>query len=60
ELVALGLVDELALSWTPNLVGGARGDHPRLLDGTDVDIDLTCRHLLEEDGTLLGLWRPAR
>ncbi|WEV78999.1 dihydrofolate reductase family protein [Janibacter cremeus] len=60
ELVALGLVDELALSWTPNLVGGARGDHPRLLDGADVDVDLTCRHLLEEDGTLLGLWCPVR
>ncbi|WP_277455620.1 dihydrofolate reductase family protein [Janibacter sp. DB-40] len=60
ELVALGLVDEIALSWTPNLVGGGRGDHPRLLEGADVDVELACRHLLEEDGTLLGLWRPVR
>ena len=60
ELVALDLVDEVALSWTPRLVGGSRGDHPRFLDGADVDIDLTCRHLLEEDGTLLGLWRVER
>lgn len=60
ELVATGLVDELALSWTPHLVGGTRSTHPRLLDGADVDVDLTCRHLLEEDGTLLGLWRVER
>lgn len=59
ELVAAGLVDELGLSWTPHLVGGGRGTHPRILDGVDVDVDLTCRHLLEEDGTLLGLWRVA-
>lgn len=57
ELVAAGLVDELALSWTPHLVGGDRRAHPRLLDGADVDVELTSRHLLEEDGTLLGLWR---
>lgn len=60
ELVAAGLVDELGLSWTPQLVGGGRGTHPRLLDGNDVAVDLTCRHLLEEDGTLLGLWRLER
>lgn len=57
ELVAAGLVDELGLSWTPQLVGGGRPDHPRILDGAPVDVDLTCRHLLEEDGTLVGLWR---
>lgn len=57
ELVAAGLVDELGLSWTPQLVGGTRNDHPRILDGADVDVDLVCRHLVEEDGTLLGLWR---
>src|SRR5690606_18060850 len=45
ELVALGLVDELALSWTPNLVGGSRG-HLRVLDGAEVDVKLACRHLL--------------
>ncbi|WP_068264774.1 dihydrofolate reductase family protein [Janibacter limosus] len=60
QLVAAGLVDELGLSWTPHLVGGSRGAHPRILDGVDVEVDLTCRHLLEEDGTLLGLWRVTR
>ena len=59
-LVAADLVDELALSWTPRLVGGTRADHPRILAGPDVDVDLGCRHLLEEDGTLLGLWRVER
>ena len=57
DLVTAGLVDELALSWTPHLVGGLRTDHPRILDGAAVDRTLRCRHLLEEDGTLLGLWR---
>ncbi len=57
EMVAAGLVDELGLSWTPQLVGGSRSTHPRVLDGADVDINLTCRHLLEEHGTLVGLWR---
>ncbi len=57
QLVAESLVDELALSWTPQLVGGGRGAHPRILDGADIDVELSCRHLLEEDGTLLGLWR---
>jgi riboflavin biosynthesis pyrimidine reductase len=60
ELVAAGLVDELGLSWTPHLVGGSRGAHPRILDGVDVEVDLTCQHLLEEGGTLLGLWRVDR
>ena len=57
QLVAAGLVDEVGLSWTPHLVGGDRTDHPRMLDGADVDVDLECQHLLEENGTLLGLWR---
>ncbi|HCE60231.1 MAG TPA: hypothetical protein DER11_02170 [Janibacter terrae] len=60
QLVAAGLVDELALSWTPRLVGGGRGEHPRILDGADLDVQLSSRHLLEEDGTLLGLWRVDR
>lgn len=60
ELVAAGLVDELALSWTPRLVGGQRTDHPRILEGSDVEVELDCRHLLEGDGTLLGLWRIER
>ncbi len=60
ELVALRLVDEVGLSWTPRLVGGGRATHPRILDGDDVAVDLSCRHLLEEDGTLLGLWRVGR
>lgn len=60
ELVTAGLVDELGLSWTPQLVGGGRETHPRILDGVGVDVHLTCRHLLEEGGTLLGLWRLER
>lgn len=60
DLAAAGLVDELGLSWTPLLVGGHRGDHPRILDGDGLSLRLACRHLLEEDGTLLGLWRVAR
>lgn len=56
-LVAAGLVDELGLSWTPQLVGGRRATHPRILDGADLDVSMSCRFLLEEDGTLLGLWR---
>ena len=60
ELVAAGLVDELGLSWTPCLVGGARATHPRLLEGDDVEVHLSSRHLLEEEGTLLGLWRVDR
>src|SRR5699024_1215576 len=56
DLVTAGLVDELGLSWTPRLVGGGRSAHPRLLEGAELDAHLTCRHLLEEDGTLLGLW----
>ncbi len=60
DLMAAGLVDELALSWTPRLVGGMRTDHPRILEGSDAEVELGCRHLLEEDGTLLGLWRVER
>ncbi|WP_068252982.1 dihydrofolate reductase family protein [Janibacter corallicola] len=60
ELIAADLVDELALSWTPRLVGGTRVDHPRILEGSDVEVELSCRHLLEECGTLLGLWRIER
>lgn len=58
QLVAAGLVDELGLSWTPHLVAGSQ--HPRIMHGPDVDATLSCRHLLEEDGTLLGLWRVER
>ena len=57
DLAGAGLVDELGLSWTPQVVGGRRVDHPRILDGDGVALRLSCRHLLEEDGTLLGLWR---
>lgn len=60
DLAAAGLVDELGLTWTPRLVGGHRVDHPRILDGDGLSLRLTSRHLLEEDGTLLGLWRLTR
>ncbi|WP_433955992.1 dihydrofolate reductase family protein [Janibacter indicus] len=60
DLAAAGLVDELGLTWTPRLVGGHRVEHPRILDGDRLSLRLTSRHLLEEDGTLLGLWRLTR
>lgn len=53
-LLAEGLVDELALTWAPRVVGGS---HLRITDGPQLDLTLEARHLLEEDGTLLGLWR---
>ena len=54
--LAARVVDELALTWVPRLVGG---HHPRIVGPGEepVDLDLEPVHLLEEDGTLLGLWR---
>lgn len=57
DLLAAGLVDQVALSWVPRLVGGAQGEHPRMLQGPSLDLGADPVHLLEEDGTLLGLWQ---
>lgn len=58
SLLAAGLVDELALTITPTLVGG---DLKRIVNAGPLHDRLVLRHLLEEDGTLLTLWsvRPA-
>ncbi len=56
-LLAAGLVDEIAATVVPRMVGG---DHPRMVAGADVDVDLELVSLLEEDGTLLGRWRVRR
>jgi len=52
-----GLVDELALTWVPRLVGG---DHPRIVAPPAPEVALEPVHLLEQDGTLLGLWGVRR
>ena len=36
------------------------GDHPRMVTGAEVDVDLELVSLLEEGGTLLGRWRVRR
>ncbi|MCE1177520.1 MAG: dihydrofolate reductase family protein [Micrococcales bacterium] len=56
DALAAGLVDEMALSWTPRLVGRAHS----ILAAEIEEIALAPRHLLEEDGTLLGLWTVRR
>lgn len=60
DLAEAGLVDEVALSWTPQMLGGGAQDHPRILDGAALDLTLSPVHLLEDDGTLLGLWQVER
>ena len=52
-----GVVDELALTWVPRLVGG---DHPRIVAPPAPEVALEPVHLLEQDGTLLGLWGVRR
>ena len=53
-LLAEGLVDELALSSVARLISGDH--HPRITEGRPSDAHLTRRHLLDIDGTLIGLW----
>lgn len=58
SLLDAGLVDEFALTLSPRIVGG---DHVRVVDGDPLGGDGGLRteiaHLLEEDGSILGLWR---
>ena len=59
--LAAGVVDELALSLVPALVGG---DGTRITSGAALGgadgIPLVPRLLVEEAGTLMGLWRVRR
>lgn len=59
--LAAGVVDEVALSLVPTLVGG---DGTRITSGAALGglhgLDLVPRLLVEEAGTLLGLWRVRR
>ena len=57
SLLSAGLVDELALTFAPNLIAG---DQPRIIGGSGLEVSLAPFLLLEEDGTLLGLWRVER
>jgi riboflavin biosynthesis pyrimidine reductase len=57
ELVRLGLVDEVCLTQTPQLVAGPG---KRILDGTPVDVPLSLISLVEHDGTLLSRWLVSR
>lgn len=57
DLLGADLVDELDATVVPRLVGG---DGPRIVHGPPLDVPLTLRLLLEEDGTLLGRWLTRR
>ncbi len=57
DLLAAGLVDEVAATVVPRVIGGER---PRMLTGADLDVPLELTSLLEQDGTLLGRWRVRR
>lgn len=53
DLLDAGAVDELCLTWVPQVIGGV---HPRILEGAPVEVPLRLAVLLEERGTLLGRW----
>lgn len=56
DVVAAGLLDELCLTLSPHLVGGAAA---RVLHGAALDPvrQMACALLLEQDGFLLSRWR---
>lgn len=58
DLLEAEVVDELALTLAPRIVGG---DHTRVVAGGPLGgvsgLDARVVHLLEEDGSLLGLWQ---
>lgn len=58
DLLDAGLVDEFALTLAPRIVGG---DHLRVVAGIPLGgaagLDTEIVHLLEEDNSLLGLWK---
>lgn len=53
DLIAAGRLDELCLTLTPKIVGGAG---PRLTAGGPLDLELRLGHLIESEGTLLTRW----
>lgn len=57
DLLEAGVVDELALTLAPRIVGG---DHTRVVAGPPLGgssgLDVELVHLVEEDGSVLGLW----
>lgn len=53
DLLDAGAVDELCLTWVPQVIGGV---HPRILEGAPVEASLRLAVLLEDRGTLLGRW----
>jgi riboflavin biosynthesis pyrimidine reductase len=57
DLLDAGAVDELCLTWVPQVIGGV---HPRILEGPPVDIPMQLAVLLEQDGTLIGRWLVER
>jgi riboflavin biosynthesis pyrimidine reductase len=56
-LLEAGLVDELCLTTTPQLVGGPG---KRIIDGGTFDVPLELSSLVEQDGTLLARWLVSR
>jgi riboflavin biosynthesis pyrimidine reductase len=54
DLLAAGVVDELCLTWVPRVLGG---DHPVVVAGPALDVQLRPLLLLEHQGTLLGRWQ---
>jgi riboflavin biosynthesis pyrimidine reductase len=57
DLLGAGAVDELCLTVVPRTIGGV---HPRILEGTAVDVEMRLALLLEEEGTLIGRWLVER
>ena len=60
QLVDADLVDELCLTWSPQLVGGPAGRVTHLPTWFAPARALTLAHLLHADGVLLGRWQVAR
>lgn len=54
SLLAADIVDELALTWAPRLLAG---DGLRIVNGPQIDTSWRLHRMLEEQSTLLGLWR---
>ncbi|HET6166400.1 MAG TPA: dihydrofolate reductase family protein [Marmoricola sp.] len=57
DLLDADAVDELCLTWVPRVIGGV---HPRILEGSGVDVPMRLAVLLEEQGTLIGRWLVER